>query len=957
MKKNLTVFLLLTGTSAFAQIAHSYQLYDNSFQLNPASARLDTSARWMFNLLSVEAKAGSNTARLSLSNTFAFDPSKLRQNVLGNNRFSNGFANLTVNGPSFTFHRGASSIGLSTRFRMMANFWDVDSRLSGEIGEFAKFTHSYPYSLDPSKNTKLNISALSDIGLTYSRNLVSAENYSLSGGVTVRYYSGLANSSINLHELTGNVKLNNTDETSYLSASTGNIETRTSGRLLDNFNIGNILSGGLGSIGADFGLVYQYKENSGHPKIEMGLSVTDIGRIRYQADSLYSKSYSTHIPDNANGLYFNANFQNSSISQTSRVFDRYPKFFSLKEKNARAYSIGLPTTLRAFVDYTFTNHFATKLSGGLGLRSAERIQSIYNPSWVSVTPRWYSGDFKIFAPLTYQQIVGFNAGLGVQWKQFFLSSGSLISALNHSSMIDLQVGFALRTGNVQHSDRNRAHLKKDEMDLIGEKNVSQEISVLSEGPSFVLSGEIFASATTGDAVPFWMRANRFGSIPLSGASGGFIATAQREYQVSRQKKLTDWGVSVELRQNWGKSSNAILTEAYIKGRLGIFEARLGRSKRLTGLVADSTLSSGSFAISGNALGIPQIELAIPEYYAIPFLKNWLSVKGNFTHGWVGTIPLGTINTIRQPDKKDFAYFHQKSLYIKLGKPSWDLKLIGGFNHQVFWGDTKKIYGANGTLSKPETFWYAVTGKRYGHGLRGVETSKIGNHLGSIDLGLEYDLSNVRIGLYRQNFYDVGALAKLANIRDGLNGLLILNKNANPSAIQWKRIVVEYFYSVNQAGELWSKPTRSGDENYYNNYLYTDGWSFNGLGLGTPLITAKSDGRKDLISKNQEFFVNNRVRALNLGIVMNVSGFDVTSKFTFSNNFGTFGTSAIGSSLGDERYVIGPPFFSRVKQFSGYLGVVRNLPKDWSIKMDIAMDRGKLLNSAFGMSMSVKKTIR
>jgi len=957
MKKKLMMFLLLTGTSAFAQVANSYQPYDNSFHLNPANVRLDTSAKWIFQLLSVEAKAGSSTARLSLSNTFAFNPSKLRQNVLGNNQFSSGFANLTVNGPSFTYHRRSSSIGFSTRFRIMANFWDVDSRLSGEIGESTKFTHSYPYSLDPSKNMKLNISALSDVGLTYSRNLISDENQSLSGGVTVRYYSGVANSSINLHDLTGNVKLNNTNETSFLSASTGNIETRTSGRLLDNFNIGNILSGRLGSIGADFGLVYQYKKNPGRPKMEIGLSITDIGRIRYQADSLYSKSYSTHIPDNANGLYFNANFQNSSVGQISRVFDRYPKFFSLKEKNTRAYSVGLPTTVRAFVDYTFTDHFAAKFSGALGLRSAEKIENIYNPSWITITPRWSVRDFQLFTPLSYQQIVGFNAGLGVQWKQFFFSSGSLISALNHSSMIDLQVGVAWRTSNVRHSDHTRVRLKEDEMDLIGQKNASQETSSPSADPSFVLSGEVFASATTGDAVPFWMRANRFGSVPLSGASGGFIAGVQREYQPSRQKKLTDWGMAAELRQNWGKSSNAILTEAYVKGRLGIFEARLGRSKRITGLVADSTLSSGSFAISGNALGIPQIELAIPEYYAIPFLKNWLSVKGNFTHGWIGTIPLGTINTIRQPDKEDFAYFHQKSLYLKLGKPSWGLKLIGGFNHQVFWGDTRKIYGANGTLSKPETFWYAVTGKRYGHGLRGVETSKIGNHLGSIDLGLEYDLSSVKIGLYRQNFYDVGALAKLANIRDGLNGLLILNKRSNTSAIQWKRIVVEYFYSVNQAGELWSKPTRSGDENYYNNYLYTDGWSFKGLGLGTPLITAKSEGRKDLISKNQEFFVNNRVRALNLGMVVNVSGFDVTSKLTFSNNFGTYGTSTIGSSLGGERYVTGPPFFTRVKQFSGYLGIMKNLPRDWSLKMDVALDRGKLLNNAFGISTSVRKTIR
>ncbi|MGV3600069.1 MAG: DUF5723 family protein [Dyadobacter fermentans] len=952
MKKILSMFLVLAGAPAVAQLADSYQPSDNAFQLNPANVRLDSNARWVFNVLSVETKAGSNTARLSLGNTFAFDPAKLRQNILGNEKFSDGIASLTLNGPSLTYRTGSSAVSLSTRFRMMANFWDIDARVSGEIGESSKFTHAYPYSLDPSKNMRFNINAFSDIGLTYTKNLFSNETHALTGGVTVRYISGAANSSIALQNLTGNVKLNNTNETSYLSASTGSIETRTAGRLLDNFTIGNIVNGGLGSLGADFGFVYQYKQPSGRPKVQIGLSVTDIGRIRYRADSLYSKSYSVDIPDNANGLYFNANFRNSSISQTSRVFDRYPNFFSRTARNGRAYSIGLPTTIRAFVDYAFTDQFGTKVSGGLGLRPSHSIDAIYSPSWIAVTPRLTAGDFKLFAPLSYQQIIGFNAGLGFQWKQFFVASGSIISALNHATMIDFQVGVAIKTGNAASTGRQR--MRKEELELIGEKNT--ETNAAGNRP-FVLAGEIFAAGTSNGAVPFWMRANRFGSTPLAGGSAGFIASVQRDYQTSRQDKLIDWGMGVEIRQNWGKSSQAILPEAYVKGRLGIFEARVGRSKRITGLIADSTLSSGAFSISGNALGIPQMEISIPEFYAVPFLKDWFAIKGNFTHGWIGTIPLGSTNTIRQPDREDFAYFHQKSLYGKLGKPSWNLKLIAGFNHQVFWGDTRKIYGPNGTLSKPETFWYAVTGKRYGRGIRGVETSKIGNHLGSIDVGLEYDFPKAKIGLYRQNLYDVGALAKLANIRDGLNGLSILNKSASTGAVQWKKIVIEYFYSVNQAGELWSKPTRSGDENYFNNYLYTDGWSYKGVGLGTPLITTKTEGRDNLISKNQEFFVNNRVKALNLAFILSVSGIDVTTKLTFSDNLGTFGTSPIGSSLGDERYVMEPPYFSKVKQFSGYIGLTRALPKNWSVNLDLAMDQGKLLNNSFGSSISIRKTIR
>ena len=44
------------------------------------------------------------------------------------------------------------------------------------------------------------------------------------------------------------------------------------------------------------------------------------------------------------------------------------------------------------------------------------------------------------------------------------------------------------------------------------------------------------------------------------------------------------------------------------------------------------------------------------------------------------------------------YLHQKSLYGRFGKPEWKLKLYGGFNHQVLWGNEKKYWGDIFTLS-------------------------------------------------------------------------------------------------------------------------------------------------------------------------------------------------------------------------------------------------------------------
>jgi len=120
-------------------------------------------------------------------------------------------------------------------------------------------------------------------------------------------------------------------------------------------------------------------------------------------------------------------------------------------------------------------------------------------------------------------------------------------------------------------------------------------------------------------VPFWMRSDRFGSVPLPGASASFLAAASKDY--SPQAGLVDWGASLLLRADVGSSSRVTLIEGYVKARFSIFQFRAGRIREFTGLV-DSTLSSGAFATSGNALGIPKVQLAIPEYFPYRYLANY-----------------------------------------------------------------------------------------------------------------------------------------------------------------------------------------------------------------------------------------------------------------------------------------------------------------------------------------------
>jgi hypothetical protein len=267
-----------------------------------------------------------------------------------------------------------------------------------------------------------------------------------------------------------------------------------------------------------------------------------------------------------------------------------------------------------------------------------------------------------------------------------------------------------------------------------------------QNSNLTLNIEAWGGYTSNGQVPFWLRSNQFGSVPLPGPSLSLIASAGKDYKLTKDR-LFDWGFSAEGRANVGQGSNLTLIQGYGKLRLGIFELRAGRSKKITGF-CDTTLTSGSWAISGTNLGIPEIELSVREFWTIPWFGQLFAFKGNYSHGWLGDMQMSRY--ILHDTLILGAYLHQKSLYGRFGKPSWRLKLYGGFNHQVVWGHEQEYYLDNYALTPLETYFYVITGKKFTNGY--IQQERQGNHLGSIDIGLEYQFEKVKILLYRQNIY-------------------------------------------------------------------------------------------------------------------------------------------------------------------------------------------------------------
>lgn len=467
-------------------------------------------------------------------------------------------------------------------------------------------------------------------------------------------------------------------------------------------------------------------------------------------------------------------------------------------------------------------------------------------------------------------------------------------------------------------------------------------------------------------VPFWMRSNQYGSIPLEGASGSVIARSFKEYRQrgewwsreANEGSLWDWGYGVEARLNGGRKLHAQLIDAHVKVRLAMFEARVGRSKDVMGLNGDTLLTSGNFAVSGNALGVPKVELSIPQYYRLPLFGGLFSFKGTFAHGFMGNYDMNPdVYRVPSDDYQSRTYLHQKSLYGRLGRRDWKLQFYGGFSHQVQWGNAREWSGAGYELNLFETLLYVMTGRAYGGGRIAIPRSKIGNHLGSIDLGGSYDLGGVTLMGYRQQFYDVGALSKLANIRDGLTGLTLTNKNFEKQGADWawKSILLEFFYSKDQAGYPWSKVTASGDEDYYNNFEYLEGWSYKDHGLGTPFIVPVQSVRPGQARPAKGFFISNRVVAGHLGVSGHIHQWHFLTKLSYARHYGTFWTSGIVSSTGRNSYPA-EPIFAPVNQFSFILQAEKAIWNKAVLGGSFALDQGKMFYNGGALLLHVRRSL-
>ncbi|MBN8826905.1 MULTISPECIES: capsule assembly Wzi family protein [unclassified Spirosoma] len=477
----------------------------------------------------------------------------------------------------------------------------------------------------------------------------------------------------------------------------------------------------------------------------------------------------------------------------------------------------------------------------------------------------------------------------------------------------------------------------------------------AQSPSLVRPTEAYVEAgaylVTG-AVPFWLRANQSGIVPINGSTAMVRVGLYGDYRRRQESdsllpvKRLDWGYGLEVVGRSGLQTQLQLPEAYLKVRWGPVELYAGRKRGIVGIV-DTLLTSGSYSWSGNAMPLPKIQLGTMGYVPLGFTHGFVAINALYNHGWFA-------NSFVKG-----SYLHQKALYIRLGKETSRVRIYFGGNHEAQWGGyAPSLVGipglsdnSDGRFASDLKAYFRVITASYGTGYvptQGVisidQGNRIGNGIGSFDGGIDINLGTSNLLLYRQNLYETGALFYLTNIIDGLQGIR-LQRKPGKGPVTIDRILLEFLSTWSQGGSEFviEDPKRRGRNNYFNHSQYQDGWTYLNRTIGTPFLTPQTEVNPALPASRA--IANNRVSLWHLGVSGRIAQqLQWQSRISYSMNEGTY----------DIPYPVGTGQLSVLMKLSGpiqFPGLGR-----CHISTSVGWDRGKLLSNSVGGYLGLRKSL-
>ncbi len=468
------------------------------------------------------------------------------------------------------------------------------------------------------------------------------------------------------------------------------------------------------------------------------------------------------------------------------------------------------------------------------------------------------------------------------------------------------------------------------------------------------------AVASGNHMPLWLNANRYGMGSVETASGYLRAGTFKP--VENDPKEWKLGAGIDVAVAAGYTSTLIVQQAY-----GELQWKLGRltvgSKEQPMQLKNQELSSGSQTLGINARPVPGVRLELPDYWDIPGLNGWLGLKGHIFYGLQTDDAWQKDFTQKQHKFTEHTRLHTKAGYLRIGRVDHPLTVELGLEMAAQYGgksiSPQRVIENRGGLSG---MWHAFIPSGGEVTEEAEYRNAEGNHLGSWVARVNLDYDDWGIAVYGDHYFEDHSAMFMVDY-DGYGTGSAWNKKEKSryfgydlkdimlgaeltlKQTPWlQSVVVEYLYTKYQSGPTYNdhSPVKSthisGMDNYYNHGLFT-GWQHWGMVMGNPLFLSPIyNGSGDIKVRN------NRFVAWHFGISGNpMAGLHYRVLATTQKGYGTYNLL-----YPDPRYDVsllaeGAYTFPKTSFFDG-----------WSVKAAVGWDHGEIYGKQTGFQLTVTK---
>lgn len=444
MKKLLFLTVLFAQTALFGQ-EHFTGLVTTqrpgiiTAGMNPAElANIKTT--FEVNVISASLNIANNKIGFSdLTSSRSFEDMIFTGSEPVNMRFD-----AEVYGPGVAVKYGSWAFGLTSKANGKLNIIDVDTNLGDAVSNGGLNLLFATSLINNDSNQRIIGTSWGEINLSAAKTLYETDVHKINGGVTFKLLFPGSYANLGAESFRGTIV--QTAGQAYLTDTYANLNFSYSGTLagsFDNFSdYARSVYGSFNGFATDVGVSYQWNgEKSDNNKylLNAGIAFRNMGSMTFKDDNNNSTNYVLQIQGTQN-LNLNQ-FENvDSLQEVEAIL--LDSGYLTRTSGSRDFKVKLPTTFSAYADVRIIPMLYVSAFLQQKINDDNQNDQISATNVFTVTPRFTMGSFDAYVPFTSNEISGFSTGIGVQYRGFFVGSGSAITALlSDSKQADVYMGF------------------------------------------------------------------------------------------------------------------------------------------------------------------------------------------------------------------------------------------------------------------------------------------------------------------------------------------------------------------------------------------------------------------------------------------------------------------------------------------------------------------------------------